>query len=696
MSDFYNKYPYTDFHELNLDWVIERVKKLTEDWAATLEEWNATEEEWQQLYDYVHDYFDNLNVQTEINNKLDEMAADGSLAAIVEPIIRSKVNEDLPGIVTLQLPATVSDQIDAVVASQIDDAVAAEIGGAVTPAVDAWLADHITQPTTPAIDTSLSVVGAAADAAAVGDVVADLRSALSYAVNIERNGLTWQQGYHNGNGQIISSPNQISAVTHFPVGSKVHVSIDSGYSYTMTEWTKFGQTYDRTHFRRTCNQIFEIQSPYQIFSIIKGNPNSPDAVDPSEGTVIHLYGIWEENTPDITPSDIELELANGSHGGDMKGLPTANSCVSKILHLTPGTVLYPVIKKPGYRMNISEWHTIGGSYTYTQLLSGGVPYTVQDEYQIVSFYRYPTAATSPDEYHTAASLIDISTDKGAEIMNLFETQDTVNLPAGWYNVTSQIDMPINTSLIGAGAGTEIHANVATCITMYTHNLVKDLTIKGSLTAKPASIGNKIGISITSLRTENRINNVLFSGIDGSSVYIYDTYNVRHLQHAVENCSFEYTGCGVYLGTRAEGCKVSGCSFNDCYQGMFCIGGNNRIVANIFRSCGTAIDMNSDSISNNNGHSVFNDNVIIHNDIGINAVNIINGSIFSGCTLFYSPVRILDSNAFLFIGCELGNPPDFQANNSPGCRLSNCIMTSAGTHTNFLLNNCTNYAGNPIT
>ena len=73
MSDFYNKYPYTDFHELNLDWVIERVKKLTEDWAATLEEWNSTEEQWQELYDYVHDYFDNLNVQTEINNKIDAM-----------------------------------------------------------------------------------------------------------------------------------------------------------------------------------------------------------------------------------------------------------------------------------------------------------------------------------------------------------------------------------------------------------------------------------------------------------------------------------------------------------------------------------------------------------------------------------------------------------------------------------------------
>lgn len=87
MSDFYNKYPYTDFHELNLDWVIERVKKLTEDWLATQQEWNDTEEQWQQLHDYVMNYFVNLDVQDEINHKLDEMVADGTLDAIIIPIL---------------------------------------------------------------------------------------------------------------------------------------------------------------------------------------------------------------------------------------------------------------------------------------------------------------------------------------------------------------------------------------------------------------------------------------------------------------------------------------------------------------------------------------------------------------------------------------------------------------------------------
>lgn len=37
------------------------------------------------LYNYVKDYFDNLDVQEEINKKLDEMAADGSLDKLIKP-----------------------------------------------------------------------------------------------------------------------------------------------------------------------------------------------------------------------------------------------------------------------------------------------------------------------------------------------------------------------------------------------------------------------------------------------------------------------------------------------------------------------------------------------------------------------------------------------------------------------------------
>lgn len=77
-----------------------------------------------QLQTYVNTYFDNLDVQEEINNKLDDMVTSGELVQILSPTIADEVAD--------------------------------------------WLSEHLT-PTTPAIDNTLTVSGAGADAKVTGD-----------------------------------------------------------------------------------------------------------------------------------------------------------------------------------------------------------------------------------------------------------------------------------------------------------------------------------------------------------------------------------------------------------------------------------------------------------------------------------------------------------------------------------------------
>ena len=95
---------------------------------AGMTEW--INQSYQDLVTFVNTYFANLDVQEEINTKLDAMALDGSLSALIEPF--------LPDL------------------------------------VDAWLAEHITNPSNPPLDTSLTLANAAAPAKTVGDKLADI------------------------------------------------------------------------------------------------------------------------------------------------------------------------------------------------------------------------------------------------------------------------------------------------------------------------------------------------------------------------------------------------------------------------------------------------------------------------------------------------------------------------------------------
>lgn len=76
-----HKYPYTDFHELNLDWLIAQSKDLEVDWDAFKkgleEQWDSTKTELENLIDYAKEFFKDLDVQEEVNNKIDAMYNEG-------------------------------------------------------------------------------------------------------------------------------------------------------------------------------------------------------------------------------------------------------------------------------------------------------------------------------------------------------------------------------------------------------------------------------------------------------------------------------------------------------------------------------------------------------------------------------------------------------------------------------------------
>ena len=181
---FDNKYPYTDYHELNLDWFMGEFKKLVAEWEETKGEWNT-------LHDYVQNYFENLNVQTEIDNKINAMIADGTFADIVSPFVAAA----LPAVVAGQLPDVVAAQISSVVATQISAVVADQlpaVAAAVAAAeVEDWLTAHINPDTGYVIDDTLTVSQAAADANTAGILIGNERISFTVGKYITTNGTTY-------------------------------------------------------------------------------------------------------------------------------------------------------------------------------------------------------------------------------------------------------------------------------------------------------------------------------------------------------------------------------------------------------------------------------------------------------------------------------------------------------------------------
>lgn len=76
----------------------------------------------------------------------------------------------------------------------------------VTPAVEDWLTEHITQPTTPVVDDTLSISGAAADAAVTGAKFSNLDRTLTEPQ------LTWERKYISTTGVI--SDNSYQALSN--------------------------------------------------------------------------------------------------------------------------------------------------------------------------------------------------------------------------------------------------------------------------------------------------------------------------------------------------------------------------------------------------------------------------------------------------------------------------------------------------
>lgn len=77
----FDQFPYTNMHEINLDWVISQIKTLIGEWQSFDAEMRG---KYQDLVDYVNQYFESLDVPASVRAVIDQMIEDGTMAEVIE------------------------------------------------------------------------------------------------------------------------------------------------------------------------------------------------------------------------------------------------------------------------------------------------------------------------------------------------------------------------------------------------------------------------------------------------------------------------------------------------------------------------------------------------------------------------------------------------------------------------------------
>lgn len=146
---------------------------------------DALVKSYKELYEFINTYFDNLDVQKEINKKLDDMSREGTLLNIIKPTVTNETTK--------------------------------------------WLASNMTNPSSPAVDKSLSVKGAAADAFMTGSLLSSLFSPnLNYFRENLGEGITFTDEHYIDADGAVHVNKDYSYSDYIAVPSRTALQIKSG------------------------------------------------------------------------------------------------------------------------------------------------------------------------------------------------------------------------------------------------------------------------------------------------------------------------------------------------------------------------------------------------------------------------------------------------------------------------------------
>lgn len=674
----FRQFPYSNFHEMNMDEIIKIVKNLVEEWATYHAEWDAWMEEinddwseyqrvmdeaWENMKSFINNYFDNLDVQNEINNKIISMVQSGEFDAIVSPYI--------------------------------------------PPEVTNWLAEHITQPVGVVIDDSLSVSGACADAKTTGDWLRDISLE---SVNI------WTGDYYDyeqvgGVGYVaVELPESLPFGTYTLSGIITSNDTDSTSSliavYDSTTLTASHRIVDSTVVRDSRFSLTFTASDKHplVFLFAAGGNISNSAGDTiiineiqleigSTATDFIAWRITSNDKCALRASDILIKVENmATTYSDMNDVP-ANTIIGVLTSAAVGGLL-------NYPMSVGGEVVTIGHHIPDAVIQTVTPFNRTSNTKIYIRTKVNEVWGNWQEIETDINYMGYdlqptgdNTDRGAEILAILSAKGVCRLAPGDFYITT-IVLPSDSEIIGACNQTRLIAlpsaydymirlrQLCKLTNLTLLGATSDITVTDdwNLYGSPAG---KCAIRIegtgsTDQHFKVRVRNVSIGRFAGSAIFVaktgYSPTGGCHFSDIfVRNCN-----AGIAFGAYAEFHRIENCNFNECYYGVINNGGNN-----VFENCDFSINTQGllmDNSSNNypnSSHGSFVGCTFNHSDnnngVAIELNAMVAGEMFVGCNIFYGAINIIGCQGIVFNACNIGNSTPITINNGGGVQFANCVF-----------------------
>lgn len=352
---FENKYPYTDFHELNLDWFLAEFKKVyvhVDDLDATV----------RQFTDFVTNYFNNLDVQEEINKKLDEMASDGSLSALIQPLFDEYKTEIDDEVNTQNNTIETQNTRIGVLEGRVDNLATID-PGSITTTADAELVDI-------RVAASGITYSAAGNAVRAMDTY-NLKSLKGFRLYFDGD---WANGNISsaGNPSTTGYLNQVISTRMMYTAENINVVVKQNYRFCVYYYSS--ETMDSTAYLSNSgfkNQGYTIPAASYFTLMITDDPtNSSMVLSPDDAK----YVIWIDTVPEsikdktsYIPYLLEEDQlgkrylntvwghGNISSGGTPSWVLDTQVMMQEVGYADIDTKIY--IENPGYKISV---------YYYTQ------------------------------------------------------------------------------------------------------------------------------------------------------------------------------------------------------------------------------------------------------------------------------------------------------------------------------------------